>query len=162
MQEHTAHLRGSRQRQQIIRHGQEPRLLPPCPLRLLCGPTARARPMVATVIDIMMAPAGGAIMHMTATALGTAAQHRLDRLEWAKQRWRKNRRRDRRDDPGRETKCAQRIYGAQTDGERGRPHNCRRAPESRCAQCDAPEEHQEANRGHHQENTFNSFHQQRN
>ena len=79
MQERTTHLRRNRKRQQIIRHWQELRFLPARPLRLLCGPATRTCPVIAAVINVMMPPAPGAMMHVAATAHRAATKHRLDR-----------------------------------------------------------------------------------
>jgi hypothetical protein len=51
MQEHTAHLRRSRQRQQIIGHRRESRLLPARPLRLLCSDRAGSQSAPTTPTD---------------------------------------------------------------------------------------------------------------
>jgi hypothetical protein len=51
MQEYTAHLRRSRQRQQIIGHRRESRLLPARPLRLLCSDRAGSQSAPTTPTD---------------------------------------------------------------------------------------------------------------
>jgi len=69
---------------EIVGNGQEPGLLPRCPLLLFETAAGRAVPVVATVVEEERASAIGTVVPVTAAPRGAAGQYGLDRVPLAR------------------------------------------------------------------------------